>query len=322
MMKEAIGELKILSHMDRICWAETPITADVFLTERCNNKCFFCTYSRWGLKKDSDMRYEDFVRYARRLLSLGVKGIILTGGGEPTVAEDFPRICKWLENEGLQFGLRYGVNTNFNNYFPVSPDFLKISLDAWDEDSYERIRGVRQYKNVRENIKRYVAWKNENNKRTVVGIQKVVFDVAEIIPFYEANKDLPVDYIVFRPVESTCGGFYAGEDKKKDARAAVNIINGLAIKDDRVKANFKWYLLDAKMSECRAQWAQMALNSHGEVLYCCHKPTEIVGHIMDSDILSKKRNFFTDMQRCDVPCRLTSVNRIVGAISGPAACFL
>lgn len=37
------------------------------------------------------MAYDEFVSYAERLLELGVLGFILTGGGEPTVANDFKR---------------------------------------------------------------------------------------------------------------------------------------------------------------------------------------------------------------------------------------
>ena len=43
-------------------------------------------------------------------------------------------------------------------------------------------------------------------------------------------------------------------------------------------------------------------------MYCCHKPYEIVGHIMDVDILDKKQNAKTNIGMCDVPCRLSAPN--------------
>lgn len=76
---------KMLSHIDRIVGDNRPITADVFLTNYCNNSCPYCTYRRWNLEDGAySMGYDEFVLYAERLLSFGVQGIILTGGGEPT----------------------------------------------------------------------------------------------------------------------------------------------------------------------------------------------------------------------------------------------
>lgn len=41
---------KMLSHLDRIVGDRRPITADVFLTNYCNNSCPYCTYRRWNLE--------------------------------------------------------------------------------------------------------------------------------------------------------------------------------------------------------------------------------------------------------------------------------
>lgn len=124
---------KMLSHLDRIVGDHRPITADVFLTNYCNNSCPYCTYRRWNLEDGAySMGYDEFVLYAERLLSFGVQGIILTGGGEPTVCRDFEKITSWMESRGIH----YGINTNFNRMVCIKPDYLKVSLDGWDEDSY------------------------------------------------------------------------------------------------------------------------------------------------------------------------------------------
>ena len=70
---------KMLSHIGRIVCDRSPITADIFLTNYCNNACPYCTYKRWELDGDAhSMKYEDFVQYAERLLTFGVQGFILT----------------------------------------------------------------------------------------------------------------------------------------------------------------------------------------------------------------------------------------------------
>lgn len=303
-MEQTITANKILSHLDRVVENHKPITADVFLNNYCNNKCPYCTYGRWDLAESARfMPYHDFVKYVKRLRRLGVLGIILTGGGEPTISRDFDKITQWLdENE-----IPYGVNTNFNRYVYCKPRYLKVALDGWDEDSYEKVRGVRAYEQVRENIIRYAA---EKPMTTNLGIQLVATHSNDVYRFWETNKDLPVDYIVVRPVESTGGKYYKKEIRDVDAhpKSIIEAVKMIASIDDRVVLNYKWNMLGDEFRECVGQWSQIALNEKGEVMYCCHKPYQIIGHIMDDDILWKKQIALTDMHMCDVPCRLTSVN--------------
>lgn len=304
-MSDVINGGKILKYIDRINGNHAPITADIFLDNYCNNKCGYCTYRRWEFSNDAySMSFDDFLRYAVRLRELGVQGFILTGGGEPTIAKDFGDITKWLED----IGIPYGINTNFNRFIEINPDYLKVSLDAWDENSYEAKRGVRAYRTVIENICEYAEYKTD---ATRLGIQLLAKSAEEVDRFYEANMNLPVDYIVIRPVESTGGEYY---HKHQDTKSITDKIDVIKKDDDRVIKNFKWDMLGIQFDSCIGQWSQIALNEHGEVMYCCHKPYQTIGHIMDDDILEKKRLAHTDMSMCDVPCRLTSTNHILSQV--------
>lgn len=311
----------MMKHLDRVVGVHRPITADVFLTNYCNNSCPYCTYKRWGLDDGAyAMKYWEFVQYVLRLQCLGVRGIILTGGGEPTINPDFQKITAWLE----EYDFHYGINTNFNELVLCKPDYLKVSLDGYDEDSYEKSRGVRKYHTVRKNICEYAKWKSQNSPHTSLGIQKMVESAEEALLFYNANNDLPVDYMVFRPKESTAGKYYLDPVNIAEADKIVQAVKGIAKSDDRVCLNFKWNLLGQRGERCAAQWAQIAINEHGQVMYCCHKPYEIVGDVMDYDILKKKANYQTNMAMCDVPCRLTAPNSFVSAAEGSMkdACFI
>ena len=72
-------------------------------------------------------------------------------------------------------------------------------------------------------------------------------------------------------------------------------------------------LLGEQEKTCAAAWAQIALNERGDVIYCCHKPYQTVGHILDENILELKNAAKTDMRTCDIPCRLTTPNKFVAA---------
>ena len=313
-----ISSIKMMSHIDRIVGDHRPITADIFLTNYCNNQCPYCTYSRWEREQGArHMAFDDFKRYAERLRTLGVEGIILTGGGEPTINPEFDKIAEWLSSEGF----RWGINTNFNVLKIIKPTYLKVSLDGYDEDSYAQSRGVRKYADVRRNIRTYLAWRKENSPGTALGIQMVAKNAFDVYKFYAANRDLDVDYIVFRPVESTGGKYYkelkhvAASPDPTSLGMIEEAIERVQTYDRRVVRNFKWSLLECQESTCTAQWAQIALNEAGEVIYCCHKPYQVVGNIMDADILEKKERAGTDMRMCDIPCRMTAPNMFVSQVN-------
>lgn len=86
---------------------------------------------------------------------------------------------------------------------------------------------------------------------------------------------------------------------------------------DRVIINYKWKMITKRFSGCLAHWAQIALDEHGNVIYCCHKPYEIIGHILDEDIMQKYREAHTNMKKCDIPCRLTAPNDLIKKIGEP-----
>lgn len=298
-----ITNTKLYHYLDRF-QEQSPITADVFITNYCNLQCPVCTYGRWDLDtKKTHMEIEDFKKNARRLIELGVKGIILTGGGEPTIHPQFEDIAKWLESNNIH----YGINTNGSVFRRCKPDYIKISLDGYDRGSYKELKGTDKYDEVIENIRKYCDWKKHNATKTTIGIQKIVSDESEIIKFYEEHKSLDFDYMVFRPIESIEGLYYTG--KSEEINRCIKTIE--SIDDERVVANYKWEKTNKTFVKCSSNWAQIAVDENGKVIYCCHKPYEIVGDLHDEDILEKKRRYKTNMSMCDVPCRLTAPNEAI-----------
>lgn len=297
----SIIENKLLYNLDYVV-EQKPLTADIFLTNYCNNRCPYCAYARYEGRREKGayMCFVDFQRYAERLLELGVKGFILTGGGEPTINPDFDRITAWLEERGVS----YGINTNFNVLKKIKPKCLKVSFDAWSDESYKAKRGVAKYEQARKNIIAYREWQRAEGFDTSLGIQCLVQTMDDIDKFYEANKDLDVDYIVFRPVESKQGSYY---EDRSEGEFIMRLLE-LAAQDERININYKWFKLDAHVERCYANANQIALTQTGDVIYCCHKPYDVVGHILDPDIMQKKQQHKTDMTMCDVPCRLTGAN--------------
>lgn len=295
--------------MDNIL-SRKPITADIFLNSACNNKCPYCTYARYKQRCSTYMTLEAFKDNINILLANGVKGVILTGGGEPTISPDFDKITNFLEQNSIP----YGINTNFNVFKAIKPNYLKISLDGYDRESYQKARGVDKYDTVIENIKRYILFKQVNKLKTSIGLQTVSTNVEDVQKFYEAHKGLHVDYFNIRPMESTCGEYYDSNETLSKRLKILEYLQDIQEKDKRVCINYKWHEIWTQFDKCYANFSQIAINENSEVMYCCHKPYEIIGRLDDKDIWEKRERFQTNMQMCDVPCRLTAPNNFIQSL--------
>lgn len=299
----------MIYNLDNIV-SRKPITADIFLNSACNNKCPYCTYARYKQRSSSYMTFESFKDNITILLANGVKGVILTGGGEPTISPDFDKITDYLEQNSIP----YGINTNFNLFKAIKPNYLKISLDGYDRESYQKARGVDKYDTVIENINRYILFKQANKLKTSIGLQTVATNVEDVQKFYEAHKGLHVDYFNIRPMESTCGEYYQDEGHNFRRTGILEYLQSIHEKDSRVCINYKWHEVKTQFDKCYANFSQIAINENSEVMYCCNKPYEIIGRLDDKDIWEKRERFQTNMQMCDVPCRLTAPNNFIQSL--------
>ena len=292
---------KVLKHLDNLM-ERRPVTAQIQLDNFCNNFCSYCRYVGMPAKEKRSITLDEFKEYVRILLDMGVKGFILTGG-EPTLSKDFDKITAWLEENEIP----YGINTNFNVLKLIKPRYLKISIDGYDADSYKAVRGIDRYETVIRNLETYLKWKKENGVKTAVGIQKLGLDIEECRKFYEAHKHFDVDYFSFRPVESVRHSYYDTNDEKP----VIAFLESLRQTDRRVQINYKYYQIRTCFDKCYGNFLQIAVNPNGDVIYCCHKSNEIVGHLTDPDILKKIYEYDTNMETCPVPCRMTGPNALV-----------
>lgn len=300
-----ITSSKLSGFVDRLTGDKRPITADVFLTDYCNNKCGYCRYNN---RSGEYMKADTFSAILDRLLALGVKGVILTGGGEPTINPDFDIIRRDLERRGIP----YGVNTNFNKFVYCVPVFLKVSIDAGTADEYRKMRGVDRLEVVLNNIRRYAEYIRHIGAKTRIGVQCVTTSMEQVTAFYEKVKNLYVDYIQFRPIEQ--------KGEPKDYSGIVAAVEKLQ-NDQRVYKSFKYDLVGWVPEKCWANWAAICVNVQGDVLYCCHRPDEKIGSVFDEDILEKLQSYEPDMSLCESPCRLSGANRFVEQMDIPRDIF-
>lgn len=134
--KSGIG--KLITNLDRIVEFKErnilrPITLDVSPTNQCNLNCSFCSVR--DRPKDEVLFLGQALATTRQYMEMGIRSVVLTGGGEPTMWEYFNQYvirCKDI------FQLKLGLITNGLKLKDIAPDILgrfdwiRVSLSGLD----------------------------------------------------------------------------------------------------------------------------------------------------------------------------------------------
>lgn len=116
------------------------------LTERCQQKCSYCSASHGGdCMKKHELSAEDFIFIAEVCADIGFKKIRLTGG-EPLLRRDLTEIIKGISELGAFNDI--AITTNAQMLAEQADELKKsglmrcnVSLDSLKEDTYRKITG-------------------------------------------------------------------------------------------------------------------------------------------------------------------------------------
>ena len=236
-----MDKFKIIHHPDTLKSLRegkviAPISVRLVLSDLCNQNCHFCTFRMENsftnkLFKGVDNKGNETYNPRRFLdkekafeviddiVSMGVRSLELTGGGEPTVHPKHVEIIQKAIESGLDLGL-------ITNGVLMKPELINIltkanwcrfSIDAGNAESYSKIRRVspKSYNKVMENIEKLVKARNKSNSNLVIGTSFIVTDenYKELYDCASNISNLGVDYLrigYYRTDE----GFVAGDFKE------------------------------------------------------------------------------------------------------------
>lgn len=114
----------------------TVISTHISPEGACNLKCPYCSVTY--RKNTNRIKLEVIQDYVLKLKSRGLKAVILTGGGEPTLYKQFNELVYWLKQQDLSVALI----TNGTNPKLVNDDVWKLFswvrvsvniFDGWEE---------------------------------------------------------------------------------------------------------------------------------------------------------------------------------------------
>ncbi len=213
---------KILSHFSRVKEYlnnknPDPITIEIDPSNACNHSCPFCISGHLHLSKYKDselfnrtmLKEATFESMIKNLVKTKIKAINWTGGGEPTLNPYLGKAIQYIKsNSQIQMGMftNGSLLEKFNLFDTVvnSLEWIRISIDAGNEDSYNNLRitnSNNNFKVVLENIKKLIEVKKKKNSKIVIGIGFVVTkdNYEEILDFSKIFKKMDVDYCQFKP---------------------------------------------------------------------------------------------------------------------------
>lgn len=165
----------------------------------CNSKCIYCYTAQHPALLSTGRHY----RLLPQLKNMYQKGILLPeaeisfGGGEPTLLDEFEDIMNFLLDNYF-CGIR--VHTSGIIYSPAIArainnirGYVVVSVDAGTAQTYERIKQVRCYDKVRDNIRKYALQTNFLG-RFLVGAKYIIIpgvndSIYEIESWLQANKE-------------------------------------------------------------------------------------------------------------------------------------
>lgn len=126
-----------------------PIVTHIMLTDVCNHSCAFCSVQA---RAGDSLAYADVMAYLDLLQPLGLKAVILSGGGNPILykrdGKDFNDVVDAIHARGLEIGLitngmplqQQGDRASWKNIAPETLDkctWIRISMAGLDHAENE-----------------------------------------------------------------------------------------------------------------------------------------------------------------------------------------
>jgi radical SAM protein with 4Fe4S-binding SPASM domain len=173
-----------------------PVSVELSLTDRCNQGCVWCSDAGLRKRSNGELTLDQLKSLFDDLAAGGVQGVVLEGGGEPTLHPDFDQVVRALPERGLDVGLIT------NGVAPLRPELLelfswiRVSLDASTPEEYRQLKRIDAFEKVLANIGAMV------RSTRVCGVGYVVTNrnVGDIENLTLRLKSMGVSYVHFRPV--------------------------------------------------------------------------------------------------------------------------
>lgn len=156
---------------------------------KCNCNCIYC-YTKNDKKAFNAYKEYPIYPIMKDMFKKGIikkteESCIIFGGGEPTILKDFDKLIDLFLKHGCKnirinsSGIKY--SKSIERGLKQGAISLVISTDAGCKETYEKIKMVKTYKKVWENIRKYAKAQSDNNLKVKFILYPGVNDTYEEI---------------------------------------------------------------------------------------------------------------------------------------------
>lgn len=288
-MINPFSSYKILSYYQeakQILNGEIPVPrmASCWLTTTCNYNCSFCLFKKENRKEHKIANTGKFMKLINELSDMGVEGLELSGGGEPSLHPDFEKISRHGSKKGLKLGLFTNGYRMHQKVLAEIFSYVRVGLDATDIETYEKIKhppNGTAFNTVLSNIEKLKEMR-EGTNRPRIGIKFVINKQNwwGIEGMVELAKKCKADYVQFKAEHN-------GEDVLKESQrtecnetlVALQLTQGK--KKPQVVGLLKPQIAKVK---CFLSPIHTVIDPEGNVFVCCYlrEKKHIIGNAFES----------------------------------------
>lgn len=173
-----------------------PVSVELSFTNRCNFNCIWCSDKDLRARQKDDMNSGTMKALAKDLIKHGTKGVVIEGGGEPTIISNFAQCINVFKSEGLGLGLITNGSQQLSVELINQFDWIRVSLDASCTEEMQKLKRHNGFEEIISNIILYA------EQKPIVGIGYVATNqnISQIESLVIRMRESKVDYIQFRPV--------------------------------------------------------------------------------------------------------------------------
>lgn len=235
----------VLDEIKKTDWSKgttNPLVVELDATEACDLACPGCV-SEDIIANKGRFSNERLLSLGVELKDVGVKALILIGGGEPLMHPVIGEFMSYLGENDVHLGITTN-GTLIDRYLDIIAEFsswTRISMDAATEETFSRLRpsrhGDSKFNHVVDNMRKLAkVKKGKMGFSFLIRTESDGFGIQSNIPeIYDAAllaRDIGCDYFEVKPSYSYAGGIdhalvVHSEKRMREARKEINRLTAL-----------------------------------------------------------------------------------------------
>ncbi len=178
-----------------------PISVELSLTNKCNFNCIWCSDKDLREREEDSLDLETLDALFKDLSENGTQGIVIEGGGEPTIFDKFNEVLDMIDRYNLSKGLITNGSLRLKPEQLRRFEWIRVSLDSSTPMEHKELKGYDGFERILSNIAHYA------KHCGLVGIGYVVTNknLSNIETMVLRLKDMRVKYVQFRPAHDHPG---------------------------------------------------------------------------------------------------------------------